>query len=54
MNNNDTRTLSAPDPCPHITRIAVIRTKLSGDGESLESMLDHIARCDGEDRGVTL
>lgn len=42
--------LSMPDPCPHISRIDIMRERLGG-GENLDSMLDHIAQCEKENNG---
>lgn len=39
---NEPNTLSMPDPCPHLTRIEVIRAKLHGDF----APLDHLEVCE--------
>lgn len=36
-----TEYLSMPDPCPHLTRIDVIRARLHGDTDTL----DHLDNC---------
>jgi hypothetical protein len=43
MNQNPTPNtghLPMLDPCPHFTRLDVIRAKLAGDNDALEYMLD--------------
>jgi hypothetical protein len=45
---NEPRTLSAPDPCPHITRIEVIAANIHRDAAELDRIHDHLEIC--EDR----